>query len=320
MAEQSYVEMAGDNQLNYSDNSSTIAELVKAINANLAQLHYIQNDQNINININQERLSKQGQLLQMQNDDMLKQLRELEIIQSNIANKNRMIDQYNIYTSDQDVNIRVLYISIVLAIILFFSMFIPLYRIIIIVIVIICYIILLMYSYDIFYFRTAFSYINKNNLDSINKQSQSMSNKEYREFRDMLSPLDSESNLDSEWNDYNCSCPAEEEGQEKGQDYVSQEDNSLYAKQVGGQYYYDGSAPAQLITPYPRDLNLNENIDWVDYTANGITKYNQKTNLNLVSDQNFYNIKGSNDQRIQLKKALNNSAGFVNDKTDTANI
>ena len=117
MAEQSYVEMAGDNQLNYSDNSSTIAELVKAINANLAQLHYIQNDQNINININQERLSKQGQLLQMQNDDMLKQLRELEIIQSNIANKNRMIDQYNIYTSDQDVNIRVLYISILLAII-----------------------------------------------------------------------------------------------------------------------------------------------------------------------------------------------------------
>jgi len=319
MAFNSYMSMAGKNSINYTDNSTTIAELVKAINSNLAELHYIQNEQNIDNNINQERLAKQGQLLQMQNDDMLKQLRELEMIQSNISNKSRMIDQYNINVSNQDINIRVLYISIILAIILFFSMFIPSYRTIIIVIVIICYIILLMYSYNIFYFRTAFSYINKNNIDNVNKQILSMSNKEYKEFRDMLSPNDNDSNSESEWNDYHCSCPAEEESIQTTIN-INSEDNHLYEKQVGGQYYYDGSAPAQLINPFPRDLSLNENIDWVDYTANGITQYNQKSGQNSVSDHNFYNFNGNSDPRIFIKKSLNNSAAFVNNKTDTANI
>jgi hypothetical protein len=81
---------------NYENtNVTAIPDIINAINENLAELTLVQNNLSTENNINQEILVKKDQLLRMKNDDLMKQLKKLEIIQSNIANKDRIIEQTN---------------------------------------------------------------------------------------------------------------------------------------------------------------------------------------------------------------------------------
>ena len=91
-----YNKLIWSNIGNYQNtNITAIPIIIKSINENLAELTLIQNQMNTKNNINQEILVKKDQLLRMKNDDLMKQLRELEVIESNIANKNRIIEQVN---------------------------------------------------------------------------------------------------------------------------------------------------------------------------------------------------------------------------------
>jgi hypothetical protein len=79
------------NTLDTATNDSTTSDIIQAINENLAELTLVQNQMNMDNNINQEILIKKQQLLKFKNDDLMKQLQELEIIESNITNKDKII-------------------------------------------------------------------------------------------------------------------------------------------------------------------------------------------------------------------------------------
>jgi hypothetical protein len=89
----SYVIGSRENPVGYNDNLTTANEIINSINLNLSQLNYIQNQLNLKSNVNQEILLKQEELLKMENDDLMNQLKKLENIESIISNKDRMIDQ-----------------------------------------------------------------------------------------------------------------------------------------------------------------------------------------------------------------------------------
>ena len=95
-----------------------------------------------------------------------------------------------------------------------------------------------------------------------------------------------------------------------------------------GYFYYDGSAPPELITPNnPIPLSppyapgdLNENIQWVDYSQNGeLVISNYGPSYNEFSDTNYYNYNNNNPQNI-LQNAIDNSNILVNNTTNTINL
>ena len=171
-----YDKLKTSNMTNYiNTNTTAIPNIVKEINNNLKELTLVQNELNKENNINQEILVKKDQLLKMKNDDLMKQLRELEIIQSNIENKNRIIEQTNDNINKQNTNINNLIISAVLAALLFIAVF--LYGSgkldkgifsILLIIIIYCYLLLFIYTYNIFYLKDAvFSIFNYGNVVKI---------------------------------------------------------------------------------------------------------------------------------------------------------
>ena len=307
-----------NNFSNYlSTNNTTIQELVNAINQNLAELNLIQNQLSTVNNLNQEALVKKDQLLRMENDDLMKQLRELETIQSTITNKDRLIDQTNNNIESQNQNIKILVSSIVLAIILLVAIILfglgkieMNLLILIIIIILVLYFLLYIYSYNIFYFKDAVTMLFDRRAEKLgyklNKWSDTIKNE-----------IDS---LKQNWIDQNCLCPAStsEDASDSEIDGIG---NNVNEEQVVGYYYYDSSSPAQLLIPQPTPrMGLNQKIDWVDYSPDGNSKYNPRLNKTINVNNNYYNYNSPNDPvNIQLKK-LEASNLLVNEQTYTGNI
>jgi len=307
-----------NNFSNYlSTNNTTIQELVNAINQNLAELNLIQNQLSTVNNLNQEALVKKDQLLRMENDDLMNQLRELEIIESTITNKNRLIDQTNNNIESQNQNIKILVSSIVLAIILLVAIILfglgkieMNLLILIIIIILVLYFLLYIYSYNIFYFKDAVTMLFDRRAEKLgyklNKWSDTIKNE-----------IDS---LKQNWIDQNCLCPAStsEDASDSEIDGIG---NNVNEEQVVGYYYYDSSSPAQLLIPQPTPrMGLNQKIDWVDYSPDGNSKYNPRLNKTINVNNNYYNYNSPNDPvNIQLKK-LEASNLLVNEQTYTGNI
>ena len=319
-----YIDLRGNNISNYlTTNNSTIEELVKAINQNLAELNLIQNQLNTVNNLNQEALVKKDQLLRMENDDLMKQLRELETIQSTITNKDRLIDQTNNNIKSQNLNIKILVSSIALAIILLIAILLfglgkiaMNLLILIIIIIAVLYFLLYIYSYNIFYFKDAITMLFDRRAQKLgyelNKWSDSIKTNVNNE-------IDS---LKQNWIDQNCLCPEETSEEDSLLDSeMAGIGNNVNEEQVVGYYYYDGSSPAQLLVPEPTpNMRLNEKIDWVDYSPDGNSKYDARLNKIININNNYYNYNASNDPvNIQLKK-LDESKLLVNDQTYTGNI
>ena len=76
-------------------------------------------------------------------------------------------------------------------------------------------------------------------------------------------------------------------------------------ERVKGHFYYDGDAPQQLLVPTPSEKtgpgDVNDVIDWVNYSDNGKTTYYDYPNNIFQNDLNYANT-------------------FVNNKTYSANF
>jgi hypothetical protein len=266
----------------------------------------------------------------MQNEDLMNQLKELEVIQSTIANKDRYIDQVNDNITNQNLNIRVLVISILLAILLLaiiilfgYGIFQYIHFIILIVIIVICYIILFLYSYNIFYFRDSIDQLGgfNKNVSKLNSKLENWSKTVGEDIRNELY------GDESTWINNHCTCPPQtEESDDSNNNLIYAEDANVSQSEIPGYFYYDGTAPQQLLLPTPSTQQLNENIDWVDYSPSGTLHHNKKVNQTYNTNNNYYN---ANSKRAQergnvinnLQNELDSMPSYlVNNRTSTGNL
>lgn len=318
-----YNKLKANNFNNFQNtNNNTIEELVNAINQNLSELNLIQNQLTTVNNLNQEALVKKDQLLRMENDDLIQQLRELETIQSTITNKDRLIDQTNNNIDSQNQNIKILVSSIALAIILLVAILLfglgkitMSLLILISIIIAVLYFLLYIYSYNIFYFNDAVTML-------FDRRAQKMGYQLNKWSTAIKNNVDNEiDSLKQNWIDQNCLCPASTSEEASSDSEMDDIGNNINEEQVVGYYYYDGSSPAQLLVPEPTpSMRLNQKIDWVDYSPDGNSIYNPKLNKTINVNNNYYNYNSSNDPvNIQLRE-LEASNVFVNNQTYTGNI
>jgi len=315
--ENDYAGIQNLNATTYSTNNETINNIVDSVNATLSTNTMIQNNITKNNNINQEILVKQKELLGIKNDNLMKQLQDLEIIQSNISNKDRIIDQINDNINKQQLNINILIISIILSIILLISVF--LYGnfiininilILILIIISLLYLSLLLYSYNIFYIKDAIGYLSgNNNITRLEKSLKKWSEK----IEDIYG------NNEQTWVNDNCDCPPSNTLEEE-EDNVNYINDNQITDFTNGYYYNDGTAPSQLLVPTPRPSNLNQNIEWVDYSVNGNFSYNSVDSELEYRNNNYYNYNNRTNPSNILINQLSRPNNLVNNVTFTGNI
>lgn len=315
-----YNNLQNDNAMMYQyTNNSALEDIAKAINENLAQLNWIQNEIDIVGNLQKETLFKKEQLLTLENEDLLKQLRKLEVIQNNIANKDKIISQTDLNIKKDVFNSRILIIGIVLALILFIIVYLYgtgiisdlLFKILSIIILIL-YVFMFIYINNVFYLRDALIYVFNKDLQLASKlkkwatiEIKGLENNIYKD--------------EQEWIKNNCGCPVEEELEEETGPYYG--GLNIIQPRTPGYFYYDGTAPQQLLVPTPSPkLNLSDKIDWVDYSPDGQTYYDSKLNKNINVNNKYYNYKDKRDPRNILTDALDKSKVFVDDETRSTNF
>lgn len=307
-----------ENFTDFQENATSIQSTVDAINANLSNITAIQNYSNKINNFNTEALIKKEELLRLENEDLMKQLRELENIQSTISNKERIIEQNSVSMKQEDVNIRVLITCIILAILLLIS--ISLYGSgkldskklgIVVSIIVVLYIIVFLYAYNIFYFRTAIEILSYRKRERIIGS--------VREWRENVRNDVKESlyGTESEWINNNCACPSDYNLEEED---VYAQDPNVAELEIPGYMYYDGTAPQQILVPSPDEITTDASIDWVDYSPSGNNSYDPSNNKTTNNNKNFYNYQNTTDPTVLLLKELDKSNTLVNNNTKTANI
>ena len=297
-----------------SDNSFTQND-INNINAEFAEYHNIQNQLNIRDNIMKESILKRDLLIKMQNDDISNQLFNLDNISSTVSNRNRMIDQSNQENINNDMRIRVLIVGIIYAILLLIAVILfgkktldskKLSLVLIILTVI--YGIFLIYTYNMFYMKTALNFSKFNN-------EQKLKDKLF-EWKNNINEVASEYLYgdETEWQNKNCKCDV---NNEEGEPWVTNMDDDL----VRGYFYYDGTSPQQLLIPSPDSKNYTDKIDWLDYSPNGNSYLKTTDNKSVIETDNnlYYNYNNTTDPSILLLKKLNDSKTLVNDTTYTAN-
>ena len=299
---------------NFQDNSKITSDLVKSLNENLSQLNFIQNEMNLLSNLNQESLLKKEQLLKMKNEELMEQLRSLESIQSSISNKDRLIDQTNKNIETQNLNIYVLTILGGLGVTLFILINLKGFNLIsqsrfnmVLIIHLIIFVITIVYTYNTFYFKDAITYLFDRKQLRISEQLKKMVN-EKNEFSD---------DKESDWIEENCNCPIDDGGDDNG--YAT--DPNITQKEQQAHFYYDGTAPQQIIVDLPiEEGEYNQQINWVDYSQGGKSMYNPKNNKTTYSNKQYYNYNEANDPSIMLSRVLEEARVLVDNTTNTANI
>ncbi len=300
---------------NYQDNNKITSDLIKSLNENLSQINFIQNEMNLLSNLNQESLLKKEQLLKMKNEELMEQLHSLESIQSSITNKDRLIEQTNKNIEKQNLNIYVLSALAGLAVILFIIIILKGNNIIdqkkfniMLSIHITIFILTIAYSYNIFYFQDAITYLFDRRRLRISEQIKKMVD-EKNKFSD---------DKESDWIAENCNCPIDNTG---GEDAIYPTDQNTTQKEHPGYFYYDGTAPQQIIVDLPvAEDKYDQHINWVDYSQGGKAMYNPKNNKTTYNNKQYYNYNETNDPSIMLSHVLEETRVLVNDKTKTANI
>lgn len=277
-------------------NSDPINQINNSLNNTLGPLNLLQNTYGSLNNIYQENLIKHEQLIKMQNNDLTKQLKNLEMIESNIENKNRMIEQINYNMEKEQNSINILIISIVFTIILLSIFIMYGYNIIsknifyyCLIIFGLLYLCLFLYSNNIFYLKSSINSLLNGDIEK--RLSNSLNNWANTEVNNLENDL---YGIKQNWINNNCSCPLQE-NEEENNNNIYPTDENIEVPQVNGYYYYDGSTPKQLLIPTPSVRNLNQNIEWVDYSQN--------------SSQNRYNI--SHNQESLLYDVINNLGSVI---------
>ena len=279
-------------------NQTAIPQITDAINQNLLQLNLIQNQLNLKNNVQQELLLKQKKLIQFENDRLYKQLQMLETIQSNILNKNAILQQINVDANKKDANIQILICSIVFIVLLLINIFLYGFKIIsfpffmiVIIFLLLLYICILIFYYNIFLFGDSISGNIQRNINKTEKALQKWGE---------IIQTDINDSLESTWIQNHCSKIQPTSPEENGSGteesiyssgYNQLEDGSINEnniahigntnaiKETSGYFYYDASSPAQQLipTPIPSTINLSNRIEWVDYSQNGTNQYNHNT-------------------------------------------
>lgn len=313
--------IANYQQLYIPPTNASSDKIITAINANLSELNLINNMSNITNNVDQEILVKQNQLLRMKNDELMNQLREIEQIESIITNKNEMIEQTNLNIVNQDVSIKVLTITTVFAILVFISVLlyslkkIPSKTLAILMCVFFAvYIILMMYIYNIFYFRDAIIYLffdrTRHRLgEALNKWSDIVKT----DIRNDIY------GLESDWINNHCACNNSTSESEEENTGVYATNQNISGSEISGYFEYDGSAPPQLLVPLPSVTPNVESIDWVDYSANGQLVYDATNNTTTNVNNQIYNYNLRNPNNT-LTTNLSGANRLVNNSTITANM
>jgi hypothetical protein len=310
------VNPSGSNSIGQSNNNS-IETVVQGANGTTANLN------NVNVgllsNINQEILVKKDELIKLQNNDLTSQLRNLDAIQSNIENKNVIIDQINYNMQLQQNNIMILIVSILFGIVLLGTLFSYGYGYIqysiyiyIIIYLVVAYILFIIYQYNIFYIKSAILAIFNGNLPQ--RINNSVSNIQSYAINQIEEDL---YGSESKWLETNCKCPPGQTGATGG---TFNNEQSMFEEEPG-LFYYDSSAPPQLLLSNPQPPNYLpmsqtpnssslESINWVDYDS---TQQNYSTN--------YYNYNNNyTDPSNTLTNELNNANIYVASETWTTNL
>lgn len=305
--------------LYHTTNANSLSPIVKSLNQGLKYLNFVQNEYNTLNNLNQEALYKKDQLLKLHNDDLSNQLNILDKVQSNIANKDRIIDQTNLSIEDYDLNIKINIAILILSIILFTSVILFGNGVInntliktIFTMIIILFVLLWMCIFNIFNFRVALkSLLSK---DIIQKAAYGLEYLGEKAYSDVKNDINK---LKTDWVNANCKCPVT----------VSEEDDvygtpgNVIINEIPGIFYYDGTAPQQLLipTPIPNELNLNQQIEWPDYSPDGSVKYNAANNKLEYINNNYYNI-ANNKAPLIMESTNPYTAPLTSSTTYTANL
>lgn len=259
--------------------------------------------QNQQYNTNNEIMVKQDQLNKIKNDRLNKQLENLNELEHNIINKDRLIEQTNKVNENNDKNIYTLYVALGLSIIIFIGIvshslgklndkiFTALISVVLVI-----FVCIVMYTYNIAHFADMVNFIdNRRNLrlmESIgNFGGRVQKWRQERVYGD-----------EKDWVDANCECPETEA------EVINEENIGVDIKP--GYFYYDKNAPKQNITPnggsrinVSDDANrkIYDKINWVnhDIVANS-------------EDDNEYNIFPNKDQIYKNGKLVNYSTYTVN--------
>ena len=312
--------------LSGANNNEQNTNMVNDLNSELTNINLVHNQLGLLNNNTQEVLLKKEELIQLENDTLNEQIQKLESIQGNIINKDRHIEEININIENQNRNINVLIFLLILAIILLIVVYINGIGKInnnnfikIICVIIFIFFIIVIYSYNIIYFRDAITYL-------FDRRSLRIGNalKEWNE-----SVINSATiKLYGTEDDYiknNCNCPISEQSSSV-MSYYGGINNT---DEKSGYFYYDGTAPKQLLVPQP-DNNDKDKIIWPDYSndASAIYTPNNTTYFNT----NYYNYKPNttvtgtsttsnhNDPMIKALNDINVNNKFVNDDTKTRNM
>ena len=312
-----------------NDTTNSMNNIVNSINENLAQLDFIQTNLNSSNNLNQEALLKKSELLKLKNEELKNQLQNLEIIQFNINNKERLINQMNINTDDQNTNIYLLFIAIILAIVIVILL--VLYGIgkidikilsLVIIIISVIYALIYIYVYNIFYYKDALSYLSSTH-------SNWYLGKELKKWGDIVKAEinDYRQDLKNDWIANNCSCPFEEQEEEEDEEgkrkYIDSIGGADSVKETPGYFYNDNSAPAQLLVPSSKTIkDINNKIDWVDFSPTGDNIYFPLGNKYINANMRTYNFKPTQSFYQDLFKQFtnNDNGSLVDNTTYTTNI
>lgn len=285
-------------------NLDTVPVITETANTYLDTLNSLQSAGNLVNNGLQQDIVLRDQLSKMENEDITNQLRNLNNIESNIENKSRLINQINDNMLSNDTNINVLIVSIIFSIVFLTTLILYGYTIVSKKIFYyslyglgIIYIFYILYSYDIFYLKSALNKLFTRNFDKrLENTLQSWSKSVEDTLQQDLY------GTQQNWVNNNCNCPVQEaedeEGNQNGYPKIDDGSNTVFAE-TPGYYYYDGSTPQQLLIPTPPiPGQINENINWVDYSQNSST--------------NYYNYNpNTKDPNMKLRDALNNSSALI---------
>lgn len=301
--------------LYHQTNPKSLSPIVKSLNQNLKKYNFIQNQYNTLNNLNQEALYKKEQLLRLHNDDLSKQLSILDTIQANISNKDKLIEQTNLSINNYDINIKISIFIIVLSIALFasviyygFGVISPSLLKIIFIVIMVLYVISLMFVYNILNFREI---LNKKTIQKAAYEIKYIGDKIYSDAQNQVNQLK------TEWVDANCNCPVQEEGPPS---IFALADNAI-VKEIPGLFYYDGTAPQQLLFPPPNpfELDLTQQIIWPDYSPDGSVKYNPTSEQIEYTNKNYYNYENNKVPTI-MDTPNEETKPLTNSVTYTANL
>lgn len=266
-------------------------------------------------NIDNQILLKKDQLIKIKNQKLNEQIKHLQNYESSIINKDRLIDETNYNIIKNDKNITVLIFSVIFAIILLiiitsyvYNQISPMLFNILLILIIILYVILFLYSYDIFYFKTAINFLdyrkNRNIENSI---------KDWTKFTntDLQQKIYGDK---TEWLEKNCAC------EETSADNILPNQANVSVKNIPGLYYYDKNSPKQLILGNDEFNNINKG-DEVNISKTPTKEITDK--IDWVNHDNYEtkeNIENTGVYELNVKLGNHSNNGFNNNTTYTANL